>query len=530
MQKSLQFHAVYGMIPITLLGTRRKGYRLYIMEQIILEIINRFGYLGIGLLIAIENIFPPIPSEIILSFGGFLTTYSALHMWGVIISATIGAVAGAMLLYLIGRLLSAERLTRFLASRLGRLLRLKKEDIQKAESWFTRHGSKAVFFCRFVPIVRSLISVPAGTSKMKLRTFLPLTVIGTFIWNVALVFLGRAAGDTWETVAGYFDTYSTIALVVLLLIAGVIGILFLKKRFLNSERETKVTEKKERHLQMQTDTFRLENGAEIPCIGFGTWKLPNDDSGVAAVRAALEAGYRHIDTAAIYGNEESVGIAVRESGIPRKELFLTSKLWNDVRGYDETLAAFNESLEKLQTDYLDLYLIHWPNPKAFRENWQQANAESWRAMEQLYAEGKIRAIGVSNFLPHHLDALLQGTTVKPQVNQIRLCPGETQQETVQWCRANGVFVEAYSPMGSGKIFGNKTMQKLAANYERSVAQLCIRWCLQNEFLPLPKSVTPERILENLGVFDFTISEKDMQTIAELKGSCGEGKDPDNIDR
>ena len=204
------------------------------MQEIILDIINQFGYIGIFLLITLENIFPPIPSEVILTFGGFLTTYTNMNVWGVIIAATIGSVVGAIILYIIGRILNAERLARLFDSRLGKLLRLKKEDVRKAERWFLKHGNKAVFFCRFVPIVRSLISIPAGVAKMQLSPFLSLTVIGTFIWNVVLVFLGKIAGNAWEKIAGYVDVYAMIALAVFVLIAIVVGAIFIKKRFLNT--------------------------------------------------------------------------------------------------------------------------------------------------------------------------------------------------------------------------------------------------------------------------------------------------------
>jgi membrane protein DedA with SNARE-associated domain len=204
------------------------------MQEIILNIINQFGYIGIFILIAIENIFPPIPSEAILTFGGFLTTYTAMNVWGVIVAATMGSVAGAITLYIIGRILNAERLARLFDGRLGKLLHLKREDVKKAESWFLKHGNKAVFFCRFVPIVRSLISIPAGVAKMQMLPFLSLTVIGTFIWNVVLVFLGRIAGNAWETIASYVGVYTMIALVAFMLIAIVVEAIFIKKRFLNT--------------------------------------------------------------------------------------------------------------------------------------------------------------------------------------------------------------------------------------------------------------------------------------------------------
>ena len=276
----------------------------------------------------------------------------------------------------------------------------------------------------------------------------------------------------------------------------------------------------------QTDTYKLSNGVGIPCIGFETWQTPDGDVAVRSVAAAIEAGYRHIDTAQAYGNEESVGKGIRESGIDRKDLFVTTKLWNSNHSYKLTMRTFEESMNKLGLDYLDLFLIHWPNPIAFRDHWQEANAESWKAMEELYEAGKIRAIGVSNFRPHHIEEILKTAKVAPMVNQIRLCPGDTQDETVDWCREHGMVLEAYSPLGIGQIFEVPEMQKLAEKYQRSIAQVCIRWSLQRGYLPLPKSVTPSRIQENLKVFDFELSDEDVQLIADLKGCVGYASDPD----
>ncbi len=276
----------------------------------------------------------------------------------------------------------------------------------------------------------------------------------------------------------------------------------------------------------QTDTYKLSNGVGIPCIGFGTWQTPDGDVAVRSVAAAIEAGYRHIDTAQAYGNEESVGKGIRESGIDRKDLFVTTKLWNSNHSYKLTMRTFEESMNKLGLDYLDLFLIHWPNPISFRDHWQEANAESWKAMEELYEAGKIRAIGVSNFRPHHIEEILKTAKVAPMVNQIRLCPGDTQDETVNWCREHGMVLEAYSPLGIGQIFEVPEMQKLAEKYHRSIAQVCIRWSLQRGYLPLPKSVTPSRIQENLKVFDFELSDEDVQLIVDLKGCVGYASNPD----
>jgi len=274
------------------------------------------------------------------------------------------------------------------------------------------------------------------------------------------------------------------------------------------------------------DSYKLSNGVEIPCVGFGTWQTPDGDVCVSSVLSAIEAGYRHIDTAQGYGNEESVGIAVKKSGVPRKELFITSKLTNSEHGYEKTLAAFEGTMKKLDMDYLDLFLIHWPNPVAFRNNWQEANAGSWKAFEELYRAGRIRSIGISNFHPHHIVELMKTATVAPMVNQIRLAPGDTQDEVVDYCRSKDMVLEAYSPLGIGKIFEVPEMKRLAEKYDRSIAQICIRWSLQRGYLPLPKSVTPARIKENTRVFDFELDVADVQLIADLKGCVGYSANPD----
>jgi diketogulonate reductase-like aldo/keto reductase len=278
-----------------------------------------------------------------------------------------------------------------------------------------------------------------------------------------------------------------------------------------------------------TDCYKLNNGGEIPCVGFGTWQTPDGAVAVSSVKAAIGAGYRHIDTATIYGNEESIGAAIRQGGVPRKELFITTKLWNDDHGYESTLRAFDLSMKKLGLDYLDLYLIHWPNPVQFRKNWAEANAGTWKAFEELYGAGKIRAIGVSNFHGRHIDALLKTASIAPMINQIRLCPGDTQDAVVDYCRGKNILLEAYSPLGAGEIFKSPEMRAFAEKYKRTIAQVCIRWSLQRGFLPLPKSVTPERILENTKVFDFDLLPEDIKAIADLKGVAGTAHNPDETD-
>ena len=276
-------------------------------------------------------------------------------------------------------------------------------------------------------------------------------------------------------------------------------------------------------MQSLKDTFTLNNGVEIPCVGFGTWQTPDGDTAVESVYTAIEAGYRHIDTASVYKNEKGIGKGILKSGVPRNELFITSKLWNADKGYDTTLAAFDKTLTDLGLEYLDLYLIHWP---AIGNDGPEYNKETWRAFEKLYSEKRIRAIGVSNFKPHHLQALMEAAEVIPAVNQIEYHPGQMQHETVDFCRKYKILVEAWSPLGTGRMLTNLQLKNIAGQYEKSVAQLCIRWCLQNNALPLPKSVTPSRIKENTDIFDFEISPEDMELINALPYIGGSGLDPD----
>lgn len=274
--------------------------------------------------------------------------------------------------------------------------------------------------------------------------------------------------------------------------------------------------------------YTLENGEKIPSIGFGTWQTPDGEVAEKAVIAAIKAGYRHIDTASAYKNEASVGRGIKASGIAREELFVTTKLGSRGHSYEAAKQAIDESLKQLAVDYLDLYLIHWPSPLSIRDHWEQGNAEAWRAMEEAVKDGKIKSLGVSNFLPHHLDELLKTAVIKPVVNQIFLNPSDLQESVVAYNNQHAILSEAYSPLGTGKIFEVPELQNLATKYNKSVAQLVLRWSLQHGFLPLPKSVNEDRIKENLAVFDFEISSEDIAAMDQLKGVAGVAADPDNV--
>ena len=271
----------------------------------------------------------------------------------------------------------------------------------------------------------------------------------------------------------------------------------------------------------------LYNGILMPEIGFGTWKAPTGKVTVEAVKAAIECGYTHIDCAAIYGNEKEVGLGIKESNVDRKDLFITSKLWNDVRGYQETIDAFNKTLDDLQLDYLDLYLIHWPRPVKYHGNYIEKNIESWKAMEDLYKQGKIKAIGVSNFKVHHMEEIMENCEIKPMVNQIEFHPSCLEKEIRDFCKKENIIVTGYSPLANGKVFECKELVEFSEKYGVSIAQLCIRYALQHNVIPLVKSVTKERIKANLNV-NFVISDEDMEKIDKITTCGGSYKDSDNI--
>ena len=257
---------------------------------------------------------------------------------------------------------------------------------------------------------------------------------------------------------------------------------------------------------MESMVRKLANGVDIPSIGFGTYKLGEEQEVIDKVKLALNLGYRQIDTASFYGNEEGVGKGIAESGIDRKGIFLVTKLWNDDHGYEETINAFNKSIKKLGVDYLDLYLIHWPN---------KLNSETWRAFEDLYKEGKVRAIGVCNFKIGHLEELKKTAKIMPMVNQIEIHPCKTQKETIEYCNENNIQVVAWGPIMRGKIFSLPLMLELSEKYNKSIAQITLRWHIQNGVIPIPKSSNEERIKANLDIFDFNISSEDIKKIDEL---------------
>jgi len=266
----------------------------------------------------------------------------------------------------------------------------------------------------------------------------------------------------------------------------------------------------------------LNNGLVMPQLGYGVFKVPEQEV-YEAVREALRVGYRSIDTAMIYENEAGVGRALKDSGIPREEIFLTTKVWNKDQGYEQTLAAFETSLTKLGVDYVDLYLIHWPMPD------EDLYMDTWRALEQLYRDGKTKAIGVSNFHIPHLTRVLEEGTVVPVVNQIELHPFLSQEAIREFCQKNGIVVEAWSPLMKGRdALTEPVITEIAARHGKTPAQVVLRWHLQHDIIAIPKSVTPSRIQENLDIFEFTLSPDDMQQIDQLNRNERTGSNPDEM--
>lgn len=275
----------------------------------------------------------------------------------------------------------------------------------------------------------------------------------------------------------------------------------------------------------KTEHYILNNGVEIPAIAFGTYKAA-DGKSADVIRAAIEAGYRYFDTASFYGTETYLAQAVRESEISRDEIFIASKLWKTEMGYENVKYAFERSLDKLNTDYLDLYLIHWPLPDPEYKDWKQLDKETWRAMEELYQAGKVRAIGLSNFLPHHIDNILEDCTVRPAVNQIEYHPGYSQEAAVQYCKERNILVQAWSPIGRQRVLEEPLVLELAGKYAVSPAQICLKFAVQRGIIPLPKSSSVERMKENLDLYSFEMEREDIWRLATMPQAGWSGEHPD----
>ncbi|MBE5101574.1 MULTISPECIES: aldo/keto reductase [Priestia] len=273
------------------------------------------------------------------------------------------------------------------------------------------------------------------------------------------------------------------------------------------------------------DTVTLHNGVKMPGFGLGVFKVEEGPELVNAIKVAIKHGYRSIDTAAIYGNEEGVGQGIREglkeAGISRENVFVTSKVWNADLGYDATIAAYETSLKKLGLDYLDLYLIHWPVEGKYKE--------AWRALETLYKEGKVKAIGVSNFQVHHLKDLMEDAEIKPVINQVEYHPRLTQKELQAFCEKHHIQLEAWSPLMQGELLDNEVLTEIANKHNKSVAQVILRWDVQNGIITIPKSTKEHRIVENASIFDFELNKEEMERIDELNQNHRVGPDPDNFD-
>ncbi|WP_291076012.1 MULTISPECIES: aldo/keto reductase [unclassified Empedobacter] len=277
------------------------------------------------------------------------------------------------------------------------------------------------------------------------------------------------------------------------------------------------------------ENFKLSNGIEIPAIGFGTWLLEGEKV-IEPLKIALTKGYTHIDTAAIYKNEKEIGTVLKAENVDRSKLFITSKCWNSERGYEKAMAAFEQTLADLQTDYLDLYLIHWPaNETQFPDTWAELNAGTWQAFEEIYKSGKAKAIGVSNFNINHLEALFETAEIKPMVNQIEIHPGHSQPELVDFCKQHNLLVEAWSPLGSGRILENELIVSLADKYNVSVGQICINYCLAKEILPLPRSSSEKNIEANLTSNNFKLSAEDVKAIDEMPADGFSGLNPSMVE-
>ncbi len=279
-------------------------------------------------------------------------------------------------------------------------------------------------------------------------------------------------------------------------------------------------------MNISKEYFTLTNGVNIPCLTYGTYKAATENAD--NISLAIDAGYRSFDTASFYGTETFLAEAIHKSGLNREEFFITSKVWKTEMGYHNTKEAFSRTLYNLKTDYLDLYLIHWPIPEVGYENWEELNLDTWRAMEELYREGYIRAIGLSNFLPHHIEPLIKGAEILPMINQLEIHPGYTQEAAVAYCKKHNIQVQAWSPIGRTRVLKDELILKLADKYQVSPAQLCLRYELQKGIIPLPKSSSLERMKENQNIFSFTISVEDMYRIDTMPQTGWSGEHPDRV--
>lgn len=269
------------------------------------------------------------------------------------------------------------------------------------------------------------------------------------------------------------------------------------------------------------DTTTLHNGVKMPWFGLGVFKVQDGSEVIESVKAAIKNGYKSIDTAAIYKNEEGVGQGIRESGVSREELFITTKVWNSDQGYESTLQAFETSLDKLGLDYLDLYLIHWPGKDKYKS--------TWKALEKLYKDGRVRAIGVSNFQIHHLQDLISDAEIKPMVNQVEYHPHLAQNDLLAFCQKEGIQLEAWSPLKQGQLLSDPTINEIAEKYQKSAAQIILRWDLQNNVVTIPKSIKEQRIVENANIFDFELTNEDMDKINGLNKDERVGPNPDDFE-
>ena len=273
------------------------------------------------------------------------------------------------------------------------------------------------------------------------------------------------------------------------------------------------------------DCYTLNNGLQIPCIGFGTYKAAQNNE-ADVIRSAIQAGYRYFDAASFYGTEEVLGQEIKNSGIAREDFFVTSKLWKDEMGYENAIEAFEKTLARLDMEYLDLYLIHWPKQTPDADGWKELDTQTWKALEELYRADKVKAIGLSNFLPHHIENILQTGTIEPAVDQLEFHPGYTQETAVRYCEENGILVQAWSPLGRQRVLNEPLICELAEKYEVSEAQICLRYIVQRGIIPLPKASSYERMKQNQELFHFEISKEDMYRISCMPQTGWSGEHPD----